>query len=78
VAKLSVFGTGIRSHTGVAIRMFQAMSSAGINVDMISTSEVRINVVVAGSQGEKAISALKKEFADALIDDGSERKHKSN
>ena len=74
VAKLSVFGTGIRSHAGVATRMFQAMSEAGINVDMISTSEVRINVVVAGSQGSKALEALKKEFADSLIDGSAERK----
>ena len=51
-----------RSHAGVATRMFQAMSSSGINVDMISTSEVRINVVVAGSQGSKALEALKKEL----------------
>jgi aspartate kinase len=74
VAKLSVFGTGIRSHAGVATRMFQAMSAAGINVDMISTSEVRINVVVAGSQGSKAMEALKKEFADSLIEGNAERK----
>ncbi|MGA2061794.1 MAG: aspartate kinase [Thermoguttaceae bacterium] len=74
VAKLSVFGTGIRSHTGVATRMFQAMSAMGINVDMISTSEVRINVVVAGSHGSKAVEALKKEFADSLIDGNAERK----
>ncbi len=75
VAKLSVFGTGIRSHTGVATRMFQALSSAGINVDMISTSEVRINVVVAGRQGAKALETIKKEFADALIDGNAERKN---
>jgi aspartate kinase len=74
VAKLSVFGTGIRSHTGVATRMFQAMSTAGINVDMISTSEVRINVVVAGRHGSKALEALKKEFAESLIDGNAERK----
>jgi aspartate kinase len=74
VAKLSVFGTGIRSHAGVATRMFKAMSEAGINVDMISTSEVRINVVVVGSQGSKALEALKKEFVDSLIDGNTERK----
>jgi aspartate kinase len=74
VAKLSVFGTGIRSHTGVACRMFQALSAAGINVDMISTSEVRINVLVAGRHGPQALEALKKEFADALIDSNAERK----
>ncbi len=75
VAKLSVFGTGIRSHAGVATRMFQAMSWAGINVNMISTSEVRINVVVAGNQGAKALEALKKEFADSLLEGNAERKN---
>ena len=74
VAKLSVFGTGIRSHTGVATRMFQALSTEGINVDMISTSEVRINAVVAGQHGKKAMEAIKKEFADSLIDGNAERK----
>jgi aspartate kinase len=67
VAKLSVFGTGIKSHSGVASRMFRALSDSQINLDLISTCEVRINVVVDGSSGEKALAALKKEFADALV-----------
>jgi len=66
VAKLSVFGVGIKSHTGVAARMFHSLAEAGINVELISTSEVRINVVVNGRDGHKAITAVKKEFADAL------------
>ena len=65
VAKLSVSGIGMRSHTGVAIRMFQSLSAAGINVDMINTSEVRVNVVVDGSHGDKALKALEAAFADA-------------
>ena len=48
VAKLSVSGIGLRSHTGVAIRIFQAMANAGINIEMVNTSEVRVNVVIAG------------------------------
>jgi aspartate kinase len=67
VAKLSVFGVGIRSHTTVASRMFQALTAAGINVDMISTSEVRINVVVDGLKGQEGLSALKQEFADVMV-----------
>ena len=51
VAKLSVLGIGLRSHTGVAIRMFKALAEAGINVEMINTSEVRVNVVVDGDKG---------------------------
>lgn len=78
VAKISVFGTGIRSHAGVATRMFKAMSELGINVDMISTSEVRINVVVAGNKGEAALEALKKEFADSLIENSADHKKNKN
>jgi aspartate kinase len=66
VAKLSVSGVGLRSHTGVAIRMFRSLAEAGINVGMINTSEVRVNVVVDGAQGEKALACLQKAFADVL------------
>jgi aspartate kinase len=66
VAKLSVSGVGLRSHTGVAIRMFKALSESGINVDMINTSEVRVNVVVEGKSGEQGLKALQTAFADAL------------
>ena len=57
IVKLSVSGIGLRSHTGVAIRMFKALADDGINVGMISTSEVRVNVVVDGNHGEKASNA---------------------
>jgi aspartate kinase len=67
VAKLSVSGIGLRSHTGVAIRMFRSLAEAGINVEMINTSEVRVNVVVAGEHGQKAMQCLKKAFADVLL-----------
>ncbi|MBL9092160.1 MAG: aspartate kinase [Planctomycetaceae bacterium] len=66
VAKLSVSGIGMRSHTGVAIRMFRALAEAGINVEMINTSEVRVNVVVDGSKGQAGLAALQKAFADTL------------
>jgi aspartate kinase len=67
VAKLSVFGVGIWSRTDVANRMFQSLTAAGINVDMISTSEVRINVVVDGQKGQQGLEALKREFADVMV-----------
>jgi aspartate kinase len=67
VAKLSVLGTGMRSHTSVATRMFQSLADAGINVGMISTSEVRLNVVVDGSQGRNGLEVLRKEFADVMV-----------
>jgi aspartate kinase len=67
VAKLSVSGTGMRSHTGVAIRMFQSLARAGINVDMISTSEVCLNAVVDGAHGRDGLEVLRKEFADVTL-----------
>jgi len=66
VAKLSISGTGMRSHTNVAARMFQSLADAGINVDMISSSEVRLNAVVDGAQGRKSLELLRKEFADVM------------
>ncbi len=66
IAKLSVSGIGMRSHTGVAIGSFEALSRAGINVEMISTSEVRVNVVVDGDDGEKGLACLHDRFAEEL------------
>ena len=66
IAKLSVFGVGLRSHTGVAIGMFEALGKAEINLDSISTSEVCVNVIVDGSQGQVAEEALRRQFADSL------------
>ena len=64
VSKLSVWGIGLCSHTGVAIRMFRSLSDAGINIDMVNTSEVRVNVVVDGSKGPEALTCLQHAFAD--------------
>ncbi|MGE0756241.1 MAG: aspartate kinase [Pirellulaceae bacterium] len=66
IAKLSVSGVGLRSHTDVAIRMFRALSESGINVEMINTSEVRVNVVVDGQHGLSARDALQRAFSDVL------------
>lgn len=64
ISKLSVSGVGLRSHTEVAIRMFRALAEARINVEMISTSEVRVNVVVEGNKGQSGLAALQAAFAD--------------
>ena len=53
--------------SGVAARMFQSLADAGVNVELIGTSEVCITVAVDGPDGHKALSALKKEFADAMV-----------
>ena len=66
VAKLSVTGIGMRSHTDVAARMFRSLAAAGVNVELINTSEVRVNVVVDGRDGQKALTAVGNELADAM------------
>jgi aspartate kinase len=63
---LTVKGIGIRSHTGVGLRMFKALSEQGINVEMINTSEVQVNVVVDSEKGRTGLAALQQAFADVL------------
>jgi len=62
VAKLSITGVGIRSHAGIADRLFQPLTEAGINIDLVNTSEVRLNVIVAAEHGERALKALRRAF----------------
>ena len=66
IAKLSVSGIGMRSHTGVAMGSFEALAEAAINVEMISTSEVRVNIVIDGDDAEKGLACLQKRFAEEL------------
>ena len=63
VAKLSITGVGIRSHAGVADKLFAPLADAGINIDLISTSEVRVNVLVAAEHGKRSLSILRTAFA---------------
>jgi aspartate kinase len=62
IARLFVLGVGMRTHTGVARRMFGALAERGINISMINTSEVRVSVVVDRQRGEEALASLKKAF----------------
>jgi aspartate kinase, monofunctional class len=64
VSKVSVVGTGMVSNPGVASKMFEALFTAGINISMISTSEIKISVLVAKSQSEKAVNAIHSAFFD--------------
>jgi aspartate kinase len=66
ICKLSVRGIGLRSHTSVAIGMFAALAAAGVNVEMINTSELSVNVVVASQHGQKGLASLKAKFAGNL------------
>ena len=66
IAKLSVSGIGLRSHTSVGTIMFRTLADAGINIQMINTSELQVNVVVQQSEVQKAEQLLKDTFAEAL------------
>ena len=63
IAKLSVFGVGVRTHTGAATRMFGALADRGINIGLINTSEVRINVATDFARGRDGLSVLRETFA---------------
>ncbi len=62
IAKVSVVGVGMRSHAGVATRLFDALADENINIQMISTSEIKISVVVAERYLELAVRAAHAEF----------------
>ena len=62
IAKLSIVGVGMRSHAGVAARMFQALSRVGINIQMISTSEIKISCVIDEKFIELGVRVLHDEF----------------
>ncbi len=62
IGKLSIVGVGMRSHTGVAARMFETLAQAGVNIDMISTSEIKISVVIDLAKGEAAMKAVHAAF----------------
>ena len=67
VAKVSIVGAGMESHPGVAADMFDAMFEANINIQMISTSEIKISVLIAAEDADKAVTAVhNKFFAEAL------------
>jgi len=58
VVKISVIGVGMRSHAGVAQQMFQTLADKGINIQVISTSEIKVSVLIAAEYTELALRAL--------------------
>jgi aspartate kinase len=66
IAKVSVVGVGMRSHAGVAKRMFQLLAAEGINIQLISTSEIKISCVIARKYAELAVRALHDGFGLSL------------
>jgi aspartate kinase len=62
IGKVSLIGAGMRSHPGVTAKFFGALADAGVNIGMISTSEIRISVVVDEADVDKAVTATHKAF----------------
>ena len=62
IGKLSIVGVGMRSHSGVAAKMFEVLASAGVNIQMISTSEIKISVVIDLDQAEGATNEVHNSF----------------
>ena len=79
IGKLSLVGAGMRSHPGVSARLFSALSEAGVNIHMISTSEIRISVVVDDAVLDEAVRAVHSAFgldaqaAEAVVYGGTGR-----
>ena len=67
VAKLSVVGIGMRSHSGVAARMFECLGKGKINIQLVSTSEIKIAVVIDEKDAERAAQLIHKEFGLARL-----------
>ena len=67
-AKVSVVGIGMRTHAGVAAKMFRVLADEGINIEMIATSEIKVSVIVNAKYGELAMRALH----DAFLGDGAD------
>jgi len=62
IGKVSLIGAGMRSHPGVSARLFQALADAGVNIEMISTSEIRVSVVTRDDQLDDAVRAVHTAF----------------
>jgi aspartate kinase len=62
IGKLSIVGVGMRSHPGVAAKMFETLADAGVNIDMISTSEIKVSVIVDLARGEEAMRLVHEAF----------------
>lgn len=79
IGKVSLIGAGMRSHPGVSAQFFGALADAGVNIEMISTSEIRISVVVRGDDVDAAVAAVHRAFeldaddVEAVVYGGSGR-----
>jgi aspartate kinase len=64
IGKLSIVGVGMRSHPGVAAKMFDTLANAGVNIQMISTSEIKISVIVDIAKGKQAMRLVHEAFLE--------------
>jgi aspartate kinase len=62
IAKVSLVGAGMKTHPGIAAQMFNALAEAGVNIDMISTSSIRVSCVIGADQADQAVLALHSSF----------------
>ena len=62
IGKLSIVGVGMRSHSGIAAKVFEVLAKAGVNIQMISTSEIKISVVIGIDKAEEAARAVHDAF----------------
>ena len=62
VAKVSIVGAGMESHPGTASKMFEALYETNINIQMISTSEIKISVIIDAEDADRAVSAVHRKF----------------
>ena len=62
IAKVSLIGAGMKTHPGIAAKMFETLAGTGVNIEMISTSPIRISCVVRGDQVERAVQSLHSAF----------------
>ena len=62
VAKISVVGAGMETHEGTAALMFEALAAANVNIQMISTSEIKVSVLIGEEDADRAVAAVHKAF----------------
>ena len=63
IAKVSIVGVGMRAHSGVAAEMFETLHQAAVNIQMITTSEIKVTCVIRRDETETAVQALHKAFS---------------
>ena len=66
ISKVSIVGAGMTSNAGVAAKMFEALYDANINIQMISTSEIKVSVLIEEKDAERAVNVIHQKFYDVL------------